>query len=1469
MAESDESNINLIEDLNRWSGNTRDFSDALGMLTRQFEDNASSFVSFNKVMRTQVNIEREAISKRKEGLALKRSELRGMQALIPTLNASYKMEKQRIKALEESTKALNRQTIQGKLYYAVIDKVTAKTKEFGEGIKNSAASAAKSISNLVLKTGPMAALGTAVGAVSMAVGKLIKDFLELNSSLANSSKSFGVTRSQLEGYGKVLTNIREQYGAFGISIKDVAEAQNALIESFRTLNAGKNEGLVKSATLLSKIGLSAGEASELIAALNMESNISGEKMSDSLLSMAGMLTKSTPTAMVFRDLATSAFRLSSRTEESLKNLTKMSEYAVRTGQSTDELIDFADSFVIDEQQWVRMSRVQGEMQSRLGKTTLNFESMRQKIIEYQRTGIGAQEIQEEMLKQFDIMDDYFSNTKGVEWTTGMRKDFEAMFGKPLQDIRRMSVLQKQLKKDLDEYGRSVPRTWQDLLGSGSTLRQQLSNVFDAPFAKMAGGAIEIEEGLSSWLRSLQYSISELTPTFDQLKSIFKLHGGGGAGLAAAAQAFIKPIWTFFQDDVIAIMEVVWQKMKPFIDDLVTYMGQEIRVILYEATKDSAMPTLGSSREQIEKEKLVKKAENLGLSSTYEKEAPASYDPRQGGEYLDTRLVRDGRGGAKQIITREKSVPLLKKEIELEEQRLNILKLINETQTFLKPGADISFGGANALGGVYNRPTLAMIGEEGRDEVVIPTGRIREGLPINSAVASQLRSIGVPGFYGGAWAARAQNRGIYAQAGDPASIRKRDADMRRVNEDYQEGLKRQHREIFKKEMELIRYQGRNNRNFGRHIGMFGKYTRALTTRMRNLYKPGTIEDAFATGLAKYFETGKWQDGIRAGFDTAMKDNGFIYENIKESTNNVVAETTQGAYNAFRRWEEGGMEGGLKEGARLTALGGVRSLRRTRFDEGEWKGYTFAGRLAAQLTGSGPKSKELTQQEKTTAVTVEIVKEVQSLKAQNLETAQAEYSQRENNTNILKNTIDENGARNADVITSLAKAVANQPAPVVNITVAGQPGVAPTVPAAVPAAIPSPATVGNPPTPSEPATISSGPRLRANGGSYPAGSGSGIGMFDSGSGLGSGLINPAQTNVPFNGGKFLGSDGNPIKLGSKPSVGSSPPTTSPAGNPGGTGEPSTAAGKFGSFASKENFARMGIESAMSGLEVGLQTGSFSKGAKAAASSFESMALSGAMAAGPYGMAAAGIYMAGKSLFQWNKRRIQKKKDKKYGAKSASDYFKVGGAFHRGLKRTGTLPGEIPLDPPQDRGKHAYNSYMKVAEKGIKASITDVFGDYIDSEQIQDITDTYIKYGGMDSGTLEGFMSMILENAGKAGARTKVNAAGKRVLVTGSSPSGGGGMGQIGQSSNMSVQSLNYNRGNNLGGGITSNNVNERSYNSYMQGAGVMGNNQFNEKFLSEVKRIADGTNNKSIYLDSKPIGEMLESNSYYRSAGIPTT
>ena len=103
------------------------------------------------------------------------------------------------------------------------------------------------------------------------------------------------------------------------------------------------------------------------------------------------------------------------------------------------------------------------------------------------------------------------------------------------------------------------------------------------------------------------------------------------------------------------------------------------------------------------------------------------------------------------------------------------------------GGYMSAPSVNATGQVHSSPTLALVGEENRSEVVVPTERIRKGLPVSGSVARELSSIGVPGFafgHAGPSAAavaahtsatnrRSRENMLYGSQGDPNAIKRRE------------------------------------------------------------------------------------------------------------------------------------------------------------------------------------------------------------------------------------------------------------------------------------------------------------------------------------------------------------------------------------------------------------------------------------------------------------------------------------------------------------------------------------------------------------------------------------------------------------------------------------------------------------------------------------------------------------------------
>ena len=239
------------------------------------------------------------------------------------------------------------------------------------------------------------------------------------------------------------------------------------------------------------------------------------------------------------------------------------------------------------------------------------------------------------------------------------------------------------------------------------------------------------------------------------------------------------------------------------------------------------------------------------------------------------------------------------------------------------------GGAlagDAKGNVYNRPTLGLIGEENRSEVVIPTERIRKGLPVNPIVASELRSIGVPGFFAGGrgggsaittaqltdasntFALRQQQRAVLSSQGDPEAIRRVEAkieeqaakvrkDQRslvndimeetlsieraRYDDDVQsDGEKRERDKRDKEDGFSFRQFEKGLHNVLTGVDNFMQVTgtgfKDIIPGLRNQLEndesffrqlPVSLQTGLTTGIEtaydKFLETGKLEDAVRAG------------------------------------------------------------------------------------------------------------------------------------------------------------------------------------------------------------------------------------------------------------------------------------------------------------------------------------------------------------------------------------------------------------------------------------------------------------------------------------------------------------------------------------------------------------------------------------------------------------------------------
>ena len=211
---------------------------------------------------------------------------------------------------------------------------------------------------------------------------------------------------------------------------------------------------------------------------------------------------------------------------------------------------------------------------------------------------------------------------------------------------------------------------------------------------------------------------------------------------------------------------------------------------------------------------------------------------------------------------------------------------------LGTGAAIALGGAGqatqlfgaaAKGAVVSSPRLFMVGEENRTEAIIPTERIRKGLPIDAGVARELGSIGVPGYMTGlgsmtgrrsSRAKREQIRSSQAtvQQGaqsDPAVIRERELAFERAAQRERDEQRRMMQNIEQKTLQILEEEKKAASNISTS---HGKFSRGVSLFQR-------IQRAAGQYTRKTFN--RFADNLR-------KNNGDLREALKDTWAQTVGD-----------------------------------------------------------------------------------------------------------------------------------------------------------------------------------------------------------------------------------------------------------------------------------------------------------------------------------------------------------------------------------------------------------------------------------------------------------------------------------------------------------------------------------------------------------------------------------------------------
>ena len=276
----------------------------------------------------------------------------------------------------------------------------------------------------------------------------------------------------------------------------------------------------------------------------------------------------------------------------------------------------------------------------------------------------------------------------------------------------------------------------------------------------------------------------------------------------------------------------------------------------------------------------------------------------------------------------------------------------------------------ATGRVVGSPSLFMVGEENRREVIIPTERIRNGMPVSSDVANELASIGVPGFFDGGFVSSGnrtiygnRNRGVVSDAGSFAEQTRREQEAMAINRAYRRDLKAQHDERLSVLMDIERNTGDGGvlgggRGAGSSLGglrLPGAYRGTdfspLTDPIKDL--PKNFMEGFKDGFVREYQ--EWRKSLTGDYRQTVELLHNMYDmwgEYKRDGWNAV-----GRYIATNKGMEQrldwivsniGNEGSFLDRNSMAITQGIRAMSMSRVLDNNWKKSIGIGLSTALLS-----------------------------------------------------------------------------------------------------------------------------------------------------------------------------------------------------------------------------------------------------------------------------------------------------------------------------------------------------------------------------------------------------------------------------------------------------------------------------------------------------------------------------------------
>ena len=648
-----------------------------------------------------------------------------------------------------------------------------------------------------------------IGGLVVAVKFLIDGMLKVDMQMAKLSKTTGEVRANLQGVQAAASDSYMILAKWGITMEQTgAEAAN-LVAQFNSVHYVTKELVQTSLMLQTAYGVSAENAGQLVEVLT-RANVNAEEfmLTVGAKTQAALVSSS----LVMQDLAGKAQTMSIMTERNRDAMVEFAIQAAKAGTSLQAFEGIKGAFGSIEQ----ISTTVGNLGVSVGAGFRDAMGDVQDLwMANQRGEAGRLEIQEKIQKGMEAT--FKVNQKGVlvmqdgsEILEFQKEAVEAM-GVSWQTQERLQIKADVRKKKLAKMNTTEREAFlkKEKRDAADKVREQ------ERINQLMNDRRDILTKLSDLVTGV---FGRLTQVFSEILGIGAGSGGGLTGMIDEFGLYIEEVFDFpnLKKDVqgaggglIGIIEVMAERAKPIFDDMGKMLGKAIGAGISDAITDwkrdstfadwflpdtergemfneieglqhrlEYMQGRGHATEAeiLEKQKEIallqeKVGEDRGLRSISAAEKEAA-----GGDASVAKFNKGGLGLTEEQYTVQKANFASMSEDEL----LNAMN--NSTgaraqdaareyaaRTGMEYDADM-FKARGGFGG------LSIVGEGGAGEVIASRSALRSGIGIGGRAASELASIGVPGYQTGGppgnWAAMkagaASAHNVQGLAGDVGS-----------------------------------------------------------------------------------------------------------------------------------------------------------------------------------------------------------------------------------------------------------------------------------------------------------------------------------------------------------------------------------------------------------------------------------------------------------------------------------------------------------------------------------------------------------------------------------------------------------------------------------------------------------------------------------------------------------------------------